>query len=398
MKSPSRAAATHRAAATSAECLAKLARVRSSFAFGLLLLATLVPQPVHASNLVHPRTPVLWPESPCIVTTELGVTPSFEFEYDIPEADTQLSSDEFEDSRTHQFIGFCRQWPAGRPPPRYISTADLERSVEAGIEEAAALDDPESTLETSQIWAGCWTRITADDARRPITEAAAAEPVVWDLAAVQAGTYLIAGYTWEPPYNLWSRAPWVLRVVDPLAPGDPQAAVSIADTEDFIGFDEVLDVPLCVDATAGSTLSLQWAASEPAVLEWAIADEIVLDGPTEMTLPFTPPAESFGASIVLRAVVEQPAGLAYEGHALSTVIVFAPPSGDGDGDGDPTESGDGDSTEDGDGGSTETGAPPATGDGGGGRCSLGPNRGRLPTFAILLGLSWIARVRRRREP
>lgn len=361
------------------------------------MLATLVAPPARASNLVHPRTPVVWPDAPCIATVDVSVASTFEFDYDIPQADTQLSADEFEDSRTHQFIGFCRQWPAGRPPPRYVSTFDLERSVEAGLEEAALLDDPEATLETSQVWAGCWTRITADDARRPITDASAAEPVVWDLAAVEPGTWLIAGYTWEPPYNLWSRAPWVLRVVAPLAPGDPQAAVSIADTEDFIAFDEMLELSICVDATPGSTLSLEWASTEPAVLEWAVADEVQLDGPGEVQLPFAPAPESFGATIVLRAAVEQPAGPAYEGHGVSTVIVFAPPSeGDGDGDPDPNGTDDGDPTDSGDTESGETGTTPATDETDGGRCSLTPGRGTLPTFAILLGLSWLACGRRRR--
>lgn len=370
-------------------------------AFGAVLLATLIFAPAHASNLVHPRTPVLWPESPCIVTADLGATPTFEFEYDIPAEDTQLSADEFPDSRTHQFLGFCRQWPAGRPPPRYISTYDLERSVEAGLEEAALLDDPEATLETSEVWAGCWTRITADDQRRPITEAAAADPVVWDLAAIDPGTWLIAGYTWEPPYNLWSRAPWVLRVVDDLAPSDPQAAVAIADTEDFVDFDEILDLSICIDAAPGSTLSLEWAASQPEVLEWTAVDELALDGPTEVTLPFAPPLETFGGTIVLRAVVEQPAAAAYEGHALSTVIVFAPPSDDesDSGDGDPTDTDNGtdNGTDSGETSPSETDSGSPSDDGAhSGRCSLRPNHGNLPTFAVLLGLSWLACARRRR--
>ena len=380
------------------------ARLQLRFGRVAAFVATLLltAGPARASNLVHPRTPVVWPDGPCIVTADLGATSIFEFEYDIPQADTQLSADEFEDSRTHQFIGFCRQWPAGRPPPPYISTYDLQRSVDAGLEkDPTLLDDPEATLETSEVWADCWTRITADDARRPITEAAADEPVVWDLAAVGAGTWLIAGYTWEPPYNLWSRAPWVLRVVDPLAPSDPQAAVTLADTDDTVNFDEILQLPICVDATEGSTLTLEWAASKPDVLEWVATDEIALDGPTELMLPFAPPLEAQGATIVLRAVVEQPAGAAYEGHALAPIIVFAPPSeGDGDGDSGDGDSGDGDSGDgdpaDGDSGETGTDGAPATDGADGGRCSLSPDRGRLGSLAILLALSCLPSIRRRR--
>lgn len=364
-----------------------------------ILLVTLAARPALAGNTVHPRTPVLWPDAPCIASVDRSSTPSFAFDYDIPAEDTQLSSDEFEDSRRHQFLGFCRQWPAGRPPPRYISIADLERAVMAGFEVDELLDDPEATLESSAVWAGCWTRITADDDRRPITDLAAAEPVAWELAGIDPGTWLIAGYTWEPPYNLWSRAPWVLRVLDEAAPTEAQAAVSLADTTDTVYFDAILELTICVDAAPGSTLTLEWAPSKPDVLEWSALDEVELDGPGELLLPFAPPAESFGLTIVVRAAVEQPAGAGYDGHALSPVIVFAPPS-EGDGDGDP---GDGDtadtsesseSSESGESdGETGPGATPSTT---GGRCSLGPERGNLFEFALLLGLAWLARVRRRR--
>lgn len=366
---------------------------RSVSVLAAALLVTLAARPALAGNTVHPRTPVLWPDAPCITTIDRSAAPSFEFTYEIPNEDTQLSFDEFENSRRHQFLGFCRQWPAGRPPPRYISLADLERAVMAGFEVGEMLDDPEATLETSSVWAGCWTRITADDDRRPITDLAAAEPVTWDLANIDPGTWLIAGYTWEPPYNLWSRAPWVLRVVDEPVPINPQAAVSLADTTDTVYFDEVLELPICVDAAPGSTLTLEWAPSKPELLEWSALDEVPLDGPTELLHPFVPPPESFGLTIVVRATVEQPLGASYEGHALSPVIVFAPPSeGDGDGDGDETDEGD-ESSESESGGETGPGTAPTTSSG---RCSLGPERGNLPKLALVLGLAWLASVRRRR--
>jgi hypothetical protein len=377
-----------------------LARTPSFAVLATTLLVALTSNPALASNNVHPRTPVVWPDAPCIATVDRSSTPYFPFDYEIPAEDTQLSSDEFEDSRRHQFVGFCRQWPAGRPPPRYISVADLERAVMAELEPSEMLDDPEATLEGSVLWAGCWTRITADDDRRPITNVAAAEPVAWDLAGIDAGTWLIAGYTWEPPYNLWSRAPWVLRVVDEPAPIDPQAAVTLADTTDTVYYDQILELPICVDAVYGSTLTLEWAPSKPDLLEWSALDELALDGSGELLLPFAPPPASFGLTIVVRATVEQPAGSTYEGHALSPVIVFAPPSdGDGDGDsGDPDDTGDTGDSGDGDSGESESDAEtgPGAATTSDGRCSLAPERGNLPPFAVVLGFAWLACVRRRR--
>lgn len=369
-------------------------------AAGLGALVCLSSSLAQAGNTEHPRTPVLWPEAPCIQTVDRAADPLFVFDYAIPLEDTFLSVDEFEDSRTHQFIGFCRQWPAGQPPPRYISVFDLERAIEAGFEQVVELDNPESTLETSAVWAGCWTRITADDARRPITYAAADEPVVWDTSGIAAGTWLVAGYTWEPQYNLWSRAPWVVRVLDG-AEQPVQAAGSIADTNDALYFDESLEIPLCVDAMAGSSVTLEWTANDadPALWSAVASAEIRAAGAHSLSLIFEPPEPSWGATVLLRATIDQPEGADYAAHALAPVIVYKP-SGDGDesgDDGETDESGDGDDSEESESGADEsdTGAPGSGGDrdAGAGRCSLAPERGNLA--GLLFGLLLLASAGRR---
>lgn len=356
----------------------------------LLLVGLGLGRSATAGNTVHPRTPVLWPEVPCMALVVRSESPSFAFDYEIPIEDTELSVDELEDSRRHQFLGFCRQWPAGRPPPRYVSLADLERAVNAGLDDPALFDDPEATLETSPSWAGCWTRITPDDDRRPITEAAAAEPVVWDISEVPAGTWLIAGYTWEPPYSLWSRAPWLLRVYDEPDPPAPQAAAVIGDTPDYVDHDDTLPLPICLSVEADSSFDLQWAASKDEELVWqSLGQDILGDMPPD-GVEFVPPVESFGLTVLLRAVVDQPNGDDYIAHALAPVIVFAPPDpGDGDGDGDA----DGDGTGGSEGTDTgeTSGAPPSNS----GRCSLTDERGNLGIIA--LGLLGLAGVRRRRS-
>ena len=355
-----------------------------------------------AGNTEHPRTPVLWPDSPCIHTVNRAADPLFVFDYAIPFEDTFLSVDEFEDSRTHQFIGFCRQWPAGQPPPRYVSVFDLERAIESGFEEVIELGNPESTLETSEVWAGCWTRITADDARRPITFAAADEPIVWDTSGIAAGTWLVAGYTWEPQYNLWSRAPWVVRVIDEDPPAQPvQAAGTIADTDDSLYFDESLEIPLCVDAMAGSSVTLEWVAAnaDPAVWSAVASSELRVAGAQSLSFTFAPPEPSWGATVLLRATVEPPEGAGYIAHALAPVVVYKPKPPDDGGDeegseGESGESGDGDDTEDSESGS-DTGDPGVGGEAtaGSGRCSLAPERGNLG--GLLLGLALLAGARRR---
>jgi hypothetical protein len=366
--------------------------VIASAAAGLLVV--LASTPARAGNTEHPRTPVLWPDSPCIHTVDRAANPLFEFTYSIPVEDTLLTVDEFADSRTHQFIGFCRQWPAGQPPPRYISVYDLERAIDGGFELLVDIDDPESTLETSAIWAGCWTRITADDARRPITFEAAAEPVVWDTSGIAAGTWLIAGYTWEPQYNLWSRAPWVVRVLDQDPPNDPvQAAASMPDTADALYFDESLDIPICVDAVAGSSVTLEWAAPDADPMQWSTIASVDLDisGEQTLTVPFVPPEPTWGATVLLRTSMDQVTAPDYAAHALAPMIVYKPADADtGD-----EETDGGESTGDEDGSTGETGSE---GDSGGdppaksGRCSLAPERGNLPAL-LFLGLGLLARRR-----
>ena len=73
-----------------------------------------------------------------------------------------------------------------------------------------------------------WTRITADDERRPITYEAAKEPVLWDTTGLPVGPQIVYGYTWEPLINLWSRRMGVVQVVDDLdlAASPPALAVS----------------------------------------------------------------------------------------------------------------------------------------------------------------------------
>jgi hypothetical protein len=367
------------------------------------LALALCPPSAEAGNTEHPRTPVLWPESPCIATLVRADDPEFAFAYTIPFEDTLLSFDEFEDSRTHQFLGFCRQWPAGHPPPRYVSVADLERSVAAGFEQATALAEPESTLETSAAWAGCWTRITTDDGRRAITYAAAEEPVVWDTAGLEPGTWVVAGYTWEPPYNLWSRAPWALRIVDEDPQVDPTplaAAAVVADTDDGLYFDASVDVEVCVDAELGSTVTLEWTAAKDPTWVWSPVAELALTraGEQLVSLPFAPPEPSWGATVLLRARVEQPIGPADVGHAPGSVVVFKP-ADPGAGEDTGEDTGDGEAEAEGTGdGETETGSSSDAGsdtETSAGRCSVTGSRGTLPACWFALALVGL-RIRRAR--
>lgn len=355
-----------------------------------------------AGNTVHPRTPVLWPDAPCIQAVDRSQTALFEFGYAIPAEDTNLTIDELDDSRTHQFVAFCRQWPAGSPPPNYISVADLQRAINSDVElDASKLDDPEATLETSAAWAGCWTRVTADDQRRPITFAAASEPVVWDASAVDPGTWMIAGYTWEPPYNLWRRAPWVVQVHDGVEdPALRQPAAAIGPTPNLLTEDEPLALDVCLAADPDASVAIAWASQAEAPI-WHEGEPIASEGESAITLPFSSPPEAWGQTLLLRARVEG-AGGEYSSYPLATIVVIKPggPETGDEGtsatgaDESEGEAGESDSSES-DAGSGESG-PGATDEGAPASCACtsASGSGSAGSLAALVLLA--LRVRRRR--
>lgn len=320
---------------------------------GLAPLASLavivaIPSLARAGNTVHPRTPVQWPDGACIRTVDRSVDPVFHIEYTIPFEDTNLTADELPDSRRHQFIALCRQYDRQTGLPTYVSEQDLARTIDAGLTEPSVDDDPDATLERAPGWDGCWSRVNADDDRRPITFEAAEAGVDWDTSEVAPGVYQLVGHTFEPPVNLWRLAPYAVRVVDDPSANIGPAAV-LADVPQVVSHDEPVRLTPCIHAPAGSELRVLWALADPDPV-FEAAQSAVYDGEAA-TLDFVPPAESWGQGILLAVEVEDPNGQVVRTHARQEVIVIAPDDGSGDDGGD-----DGSADDD---GATDGGDPPA---------------------------------------
>ncbi len=293
----------------------------SRFAPIVALGVAWIPSLASAGNTVHPRTPVQWPDAECMQTVERSSDPRFEFSYEIPAEDLNVTADELEDSRRHQFVAFCQHWERESGLPGYLSEADRMRAVAAGLE-TADLEEGD-VLESDAQWSGdCWVRVTPDEARRPISFEAASEPVVWDTTDVAAGVYRIAGYTWEPPLNLWSAAPWAVRVVDDLEQDVGPAAV-LGPLPIGIAHDEALSLDVCLHAPLGSRVELAWALKQPAP-RFEVLETAVYDGRT-LELELVPPEPSFGESILVAVTVEDPSGRRYTAHGSRELIVFAEP-------------------------------------------------------------------------
>jgi hypothetical protein len=311
---------------------------------------SLLPALAHAHNLDHPRTPVDWSDAPCLTIIDRSVDgPIHPLHYAIPFEDTMLSADEPPDSRRHQFFAFCRDHYFEDQQPNWISLADLDVAVGLGLGLYEGIDLESDVLDQALRWQDCFMRINADDERRPITFAAAAEPVLWDTSSLAPGTYVVEAYTWEPWFNRWTEHPGVFRIVDePAAAHPPAAALNFPEQVVMVGDEATLGG--CVDAMPGATMDLAWAlgggGTEP---QWnAFASDLpVRNG--SFTLPFPGPEPAVGHYLLVRLDVEDPLGRTWTAHSSKYIGVIGKPPEPGD------ETASGDESEGG-AGTDETGA------------------------------------------
>jgi hypothetical protein len=116
--------------------------------------------------------------------------------------------------------------------------------------------------------------------------------VVWDTSGLAPGAYVVAGYTWEPVFNIWSQRGGVVKVIDDPDRSKTGPALAISNGEEIKYPDEVLTVVGCVDAMDGSTLTGYWARTDDDtndVLEWMpFAADTPVEGDS-FALPFMPP-------------------------------------------------------------------------------------------------------------
>jgi MYXO-CTERM domain-containing protein len=375
----------------------------------------LVPAHAHAGNGVHERTPVAWNDIPCATVVDKAATPTFHVDYGIPYEDTDVTADEVADSRRHQFMAMCADNSPQDFLPTWITWDDVDAAAAVDLVDPATVDPDRVMEDAASGWSDCFHRINGDDARLPITFANADAGVNWDLAAVPAGVYVIQGYTWEPPYNIWSQRPGYLKVVDgdPASAGPAAAFVSTNPEEDFVVYsDEIQPLEGCVDAEDGATMTVEWATTDESPT-WGtvVADEPVSG--TGFLVDFAAPEGAHGESVMFRVVVSEPDGDEYVAFMRELVIVlegsdpnactnggsFLNDPGCADSGGSDSGSGDGTRGDTTGGGDTAATTGPMLDDGGddgGGTCAC---RSGAPTPApwLMLGGLGLLGLRRRRS-
>ncbi len=299
---------------------------RSLAACSLASALAACPQSARAGNEAHVRTPVLWP-SQCAVIVDRSVDPTVHFDYSIPLEDTELTPDELPDSRTHQFVALCRDRPLSEILPGWITRADVERSAMIGL-----IDDPgvssEAILDESAAWAGCFVRITADDDRRPITFAQAALGVDWDTSGAAPGVWTIAGYTFEPAFNLWRDRPGFVKIVDDRAdPSQDLPALALLGAEQIVEPGATIELEACADVLEPATIELEWTEFAPT-LNWQPLAELELEADGPLALAFKAPIEAAERELLIRARLTDALGRERLAYLPTRVTVLpCPPEG-----------------------------------------------------------------------
>ncbi len=273
-----------------------------------------------AGNGLHPRTPVEFVDPPCMTVIDRSVDPVMHLDYTIPYEDVEVTEDEVFNSRTHQFFALCRDYHVNILPPTWITWADVAEAEMVGLIPPDLTD--EDVFETSVAWEGCWHRMNEDTDRRPITFAAAAQGVDWDTTGIEAGPYVIRGYTYEPAFNIWWRRTGVVHVVDGPDLSAVGPAIAVEPVVDSLTLDDAVEVKGCVRALEGSVLDAYWSRADQEELQWQpFAMDVPIEGET-YNLNYMPTMDALNHSIVFRVDVRDPEGRRFEAHVPSTSFVI----------------------------------------------------------------------------
>ncbi len=292
-------------------------------------LGVLVPGSAGAVDGLRIRTPVLWSDGVCMTIVDRSVDPVVHLPYDIPFEDTEVTEDEVADGRTHQFFGLCRSHDPTDDLPTWISEADVAAAEALELIDLGTIVG-DAILDLNGEWQGCALRITGDDQRRPITFAAAGEGIDWDTSGVDAGAWVVEGFTHDPALSIWSARPGVFKVVDDPALEASGPAAAVLNGEEVVFSGEVVTIDGCVSAMDGSVLELWWAEVGDETWQPALRGEPVRGEGFGLELLLPP--EMAGQAARVRVEVEDPMGRRTIAYMGELVLVLPTPPGPCEGD------------------------------------------------------------------
>jgi hypothetical protein len=293
--------------------------VKRGLLFGAVLL---LPGWARASNGAGMRTPPVYPQAACITNVDRSVDPMFHLDIGLAREDLLVTDDEPEDSRRFQFFVVCedvhRDFLA---LPNWITVAEAQDAFDRRSIDTMPSD--EDILERRDDLQGCVFPMNASDERIPISCEATEAGLDFDTRELPPGNYVVRGYTYEPPLNLWSNRRGVIRVFDDASAAPPSAGLR---SPSFDGMQLRPGSPFAIEGcVAGAdTLALQWASlielgGDEAEDAWATFATLGGDG--SFSVGFDPPADAVGQPLLVRAVAEG-AGQRWVDHAEGKFLVF----------------------------------------------------------------------------
>ncbi len=289
----------------------------------LIALGVLAPQIASASNGAGQRTPPIYPLAACIAEVDRSVDPVFHLDIGLPREDFMVSDDEPEDSRRLQFFLVCEDIPAElQDLPNWVTAAEAEEALARGSIEAIPPD--QDILERRDDLQGCVFPMNTSAQRIPITCEATQAGLDFDTSNIPVGNYVVRGYTYEPPLNLWSERRGVVRVSDDV---DAAPATVGLRTPSLDGVQLRPGSPFPIRGCAAGTsdVVLQWASlinlgGDDDDAAWQTLATVTRAGSFE--IDFDPPLDAVGQPLLIRGVAGPQSSVPWIDHAEGTFLVF----------------------------------------------------------------------------
>jgi hypothetical protein len=293
----------------------------------------------------HPsmaEAPLFGMAADCVQVVDKQMTEVLHVSYTVGADDTALVQGDIAvpDAKTHQFFAFRgallahdfgeELFPFAPPGaasivlPSWITNADVKRAARAtNTLDGTAFSEADipagAVLDAEPTLAGSYLRVTADDARVPITLAQSLAGVDWALADVDPGLYTFAGYVFSPPYNGWAPRAQLIEIVDGSAAGP---VANIERIEGGLFPYQGRKVRGCVATPEGSQLKGWFTVvdrPESGWIEW-LPSEAVTSGP--LSLCFRDPRPELTGSVRLRFDLTAPDGTTRSFYSPDTVAAL----------------------------------------------------------------------------
>jgi len=144
---------------------------------------------------------------------------------------------------------------------------------------------------------------------------------------VTPGTWLVKGYTWEPTKNLWATRWGAVKVIasaEQAADAGP-SLILLPDEASLVPGMEYAP-PGCIDAPAGSTVTLEYGVVEGSLEpDWQVLEEDLEVTTGELALAFEVPSCVAG-NVKLRATITDPSGASYVAYSPGNLTIVQDPA------------------------------------------------------------------------